>query len=298
MDGPARPRPSPSSQIPLTHYPVPRQVFNEPLLCARQQGKVVPEHKDLSLEERVLTRGQLVSCAGYDEGGDSPRCDPRDTGQGALPWGGRLELSGGEVRRADQSSRAVLRAEGQDVRAQRGRDRVTWGQTRSKEARPQPVLERVQRYIPEWGVYSGGRQSPGPCHLSVEVSCWHSPQPPTHPALLCKEGWACEHAALSSICHLLTTDALVGTSEVGGASERGSVLPVPPHAYRDTSSGVQTLAGTPLPWSYGSPRGPSKVGEQCAPGPCSSLSPWPGRCAELVLQQFSSAIPHSLLLQP
>lgn len=49
-----------------------QQVFNEHLLCARQQGRVVPEHEDLSLEGRVLTRGHLVSCAGYDGGGDSP----------------------------------------------------------------------------------------------------------------------------------------------------------------------------------------------------------------------------------
>lgn len=43
-----------------------------------------------------------------------------DTGQGALPWGGRLELSWGEVRRADQSNRKALKAEGQEVRAQVG----------------------------------------------------------------------------------------------------------------------------------------------------------------------------------
>ena len=120
MDGPARPRSSPSSKIPLTHYPVPQQVFNEHLPCARQQGRVVPEHKDLSLEGRVLTRGHLISCAGYDGRGQPRKCVPRDTGQGALPWGGRLELSGGEVRRADESSRAALRAEGQEVRAQGG----------------------------------------------------------------------------------------------------------------------------------------------------------------------------------
>lgn len=75
------------------------------------------------------------------------------------------------MRRADQSSRAALRAEGQEVRAQRGRDRVPWGQTRSREARPQPVLERVQRYIPEWGVlWVGGCSPRGPGSLSVEVS--------------------------------------------------------------------------------------------------------------------------------
>lgn len=88
MDGPARPRPSPSSQIPVTHCPVPQQEFNEHLLCARQQGKVVPEHKALSLEERALTRGQLVSCAGYDEGGDSRDVTPGTQGREHFPGGG------------------------------------------------------------------------------------------------------------------------------------------------------------------------------------------------------------------
>ena len=83
-----RSRPSPSSQIPVTHCPVPQQEFNEHLLCARQQGKVVPEHKALSLEERALTRGQLVSCAGYDEGGDSRDVTPGTQGREHFPGGG------------------------------------------------------------------------------------------------------------------------------------------------------------------------------------------------------------------
>ena len=48
---------------------------------------------------------------------------------------------------------------------------MTWGQTRSREARPQPVLERVQRCLPEWGVYSGGGSLKGPGSLNMEVSC-------------------------------------------------------------------------------------------------------------------------------
>lgn len=52
--------------------PFTRQFVNEHLLCARQQGWLVPEHKDLSLEGRVLTRPALVSCAEGDKGGDCP----------------------------------------------------------------------------------------------------------------------------------------------------------------------------------------------------------------------------------
>ena len=72
-----------------------------------------------------------------------------------------------------KASPGVTHGEGRGAGGQgpRGRDRVTWGQTRSREARPQPVLERVRRYIPQWGVYSGGGSFKGPGSLSMEVFC-------------------------------------------------------------------------------------------------------------------------------
>ena len=111
------PDPSPGSEIPLTHYPFTQQVFNEHLLCARQQGRVVPEHKHLRLEGTVWTRGYLVSCAEWDEGGDSPGDVTSGTQGRSTSQGREAGAETGGLGKAQQDSRGGLRAEGQEVRA-------------------------------------------------------------------------------------------------------------------------------------------------------------------------------------